>query len=111
MKKWFENNIISVLSLTGIISGAVWFGSSEGRWFSSAAKKYKTEDVIENLDERKMYGEYIIDSIEEVETKAFRLEQKKLDTLYQNKLGTIDSLLRLSVRLNYETKKEFKDGH
>lgn len=89
-----------------MVGGLIWLvAKSEGRIFTDEKTKYKTETTIEDLDPIKLYGEYIIDSIEEVETKAFRLEQRKLDSSYQTSIKRIDSLLRLNVRLSSETKK------
>jgi hypothetical protein len=105
MKKWLESNIMSTLSLAGIVGAAVYFGAVEGRWFSSPEKKYKTEEMIEDLDPVKLYGEYIIDSIEEVNTQQYRREQKIVDSLFDIKLHRMDSLLRLNI---YITNKGVK---
>lgn len=114
MKEWLKDNIMSSLTLSAIVIGAVWYGASEERWFTDSKTKHKTEETIYSLDPIKLYGEYITDSIEEVHTQAWRLQQEKKDSSLNAKINSLDSLLRLNVRLTNETKKtaqQIEEGH
>ncbi len=46
MKKWFENNIMSTVSLGAIIAGAIWFGDIKNLMFTNVKLKVNTEDYI-----------------------------------------------------------------
>lgn len=108
-------NVSAIIGVLATICGLVWVAFEfEQRTHSSEDVVEKAEKMVETFDPIKAYGEYIMDSIEEVHTQAFRLEQKILDTLYQNKLQAIDSLLRLNVRISSEARRaaqNVEEGH
>lgn len=106
MKKWLQDNLMSSLSLGAIVIAAVYFGKVQGLLHTSESIVTQAEDYIIWADENKdkAIGEYILDSIEEVDTKAYRMEQAIKDTIYTQKLESIDSLLRLNVRISSEGK-------
>lgn len=72
MKQWFKDNIMSSLSLAGIVAFIYLVAQKEDRIFTTEKMRYDTEEFIETVDPVKAYGEYIIDSIEEVNTQAWR---------------------------------------
>lgn len=117
MKSVFNSikSISSVIGVLAVFAGLIWGAFQfERRTHSSEDVVEKAEKMVETFDPIKAYGEYIMDSIEEVHTQAFRLEQKKLDTVYQDKLFKIDSLLRLNVRISSEARRaaqNVEEGH
>ncbi len=106
MKEWFKDNLMSSLSLGAIVLAAVWFGQSQGLWFTSVENRVYTEKTIKDLDPIKMYGEYIMDSIEEVNTQRWRRQQMIHDSIQDIQFKKIDSLLRLNIRITDETRKK-----
>ena len=109
MRKWFQDNVISLLSLSGIVAGALYLGEAKEKIFTTVEGRVETESFIEDVDPAKIYGEYIIDSIEEVETQKWRSQQMIHDSIQDAKFEVIDSLLRLNIRINYETKKKLEE--
>ena len=112
MKTWLKENLISSLTLGAIVVAAVYYGEMKGLLHTSEPAVQQAEEYIEWAVENKdeAIGEYILDSIEQVETEQWRAVQMAKDSLYEAKLKGIDSLLRLNVRLTNETKKTSQDA-
>ncbi len=101
-----------ILNISGIVSGlAVLVGI--GIYAQQIEERIPPKDVTDeavtffrNYDEKKAYGEYIIDSIEEVNTQRWRTEQRQFNNMVLEYLQKQDSLTRLNVRQTYEIKQK-----
>ena len=107
-----------LLQISGAVSGlAILVGiglaaaQMEQRIHSSPDHVQEAEKFFNNYDEKKAYGEYIIDSIEEVNTQAWRKEQREFKAFVMEYLGKQDSLIRLNIQISDQTKKLYEEGH
>jgi len=90
MKKWFENNVISMSTLSAVIIAVFWAGSNEGRLFTNVENRVKAENYIESAEtpeQRKM--RLLIDSINNSEVVKSR---RKRDSI----------LLDMSIRIKHQ---------
>ena len=77
----------------------------EQRLHATPEHAQEAKSFFNNYDEKKAYGEYILDSIEQVETEAWRKEQRQFNQMVMDYLVKQDSLTRLNVRQTYEIKQ------
>lgn len=104
--KGILKNTAAIIGVLTVVFGAAWKAFDlDTRSFTSMEKRVEAESIIQDLDPIKLYGEYIVDSIEEVNTQEWRAEQMKHDSVQDNTLKDIDSLLRLNIYLTNEIKK------
>lgn len=108
MRKWLENNIMSSITLAGLIGVAVYYGDVKQLLFSNAGIKYKTESHVENTDDLTVFKNRQRDSIANAKHMAFQdsidrvrdtLTKRNAVTTYQNK-QKIDSALKILERMN-----------
>ena len=114
MKKILEigKTIAAAIGIIGTIGGAA-FGAYKitERMHSDKDHVLEAEQFFDTYDEKKAYGEYIMDSIEEVNTQKRWEEQQEINKKQNEKLDRLDSLLRLNVRITDETLKEYRSTH
>ena len=101
--------IVGALSIIG--GGAFGIFKLTERMHSDKQHVIEAEEFFNTYDEAKAYGEYIMDSIEEVNTQKRWQEQQLINKSQSEKLDKLDSLLRLNVRITDETLKAYKSAH
>ena len=69
-------------------------------------KEYDAAEVIANS-----VKEYVIDSIEEVNTQARWAEQQKINKMMLELLMRLDTNTRLNVQQSYQIKQLYEEGH
>lgn len=114
MKKYLEalKNIAAIIGILGTIGGATFAGYKlTERMHSDPQHVHEAEQFFDTYDEKKAYGEYIMDSIEEVHTQDWRKSQMIKDSIQEQKIDKLDSLLRLNVRITDETLKAYRSAH
>jgi hypothetical protein len=99
-------DILAVLGAMGFVLGIAW-GAMKfyQRAFTSAEIRMETEKFMQEADLNKVYGEYILDSIEEVQMQAWRRKQEVKDSITFKRLHEMDSLIRLGVYLSNKAAK------
>lgn len=105
MNDWVKKNLWGLMTMGGIVAGVVWVVTSNLRMFTTPEDRIGAEEFHKNADLDKVYGEYILDSIEEVQTQQWRRKQEIKDSLIFKKLNDTDSLVRLGVFLSNKAAK------
>ena len=114
-KRSLLDNLKNIAALIGVIGtiGGTAFGAYKftERIHSDKQHVIEAEEFFNSYDEKKAYGEYIMDSIEEVNTQRWRKLQMHKDSLIELKIIKMDSLLRLNIRISDEAYKAYKSQH
>jgi uncharacterized protein (UPF0332 family) len=89
------------------LATALYYGFNlDSRAHKTIESRIKADEIHETFDFNKAYGEYILDSIEEVHTKQWRREQEVKDSIAFKRLYDMDSLLRLNIFLTSKGVKQ-----
>jgi len=107
------------LSAIGGVVLLVWGGFEfKQRTHTDPNMVQEAEEFFQTYDEKKAYGEYIMDSIEEVNTQKRWEEQQKVNAQIlegieytRKEMKHMDSLRRLDSDQIYQIKQEFKKRH
>lgn len=101
-------NIAATVGALATIGGVIWLAfQANERMHTDPQHVEEAEEFFKDYDEVKAYGEYIIDSIEEVNTQRWRTSQMQKDSSQEAQIKAIDSLVRLNVYLT----NKIEDSH
>ena len=108
-KKWFEGNVVSLLSLGGIVTIAVMYGEAKGLLFSNVENRVNTEEFIEARptpgEER---AKIFMDSINNVHAMQSRQHRDSvLDQILERQIHQ-DSINLRNADQMYQIKEQLK---
>ena len=106
---WFQNNIVSLVTLGAIIVGAVYWGEMQSLIFSNAEIKVRTEDYMQQKPSPKDEAKALImDSINTTHAMKSRSKRDSVMGAILDKIKHQDSINLLNADQMFQIKEQLK---